>query len=89
MRQIAVQVCASMVVVLFLASLGAMVCHHAKHGVRLTEYLWAVVPWVMVAAAALPAVWPIWRHRETATTAPAEKVFTANDRRFVIDREAR
>lgn len=46
-------------VLLFLTSLAAMVGHHAKHTMALREYLWAVVPWVMVAAAAFPAVRPI------------------------------
>jgi hypothetical protein len=66
MRQIVLGVCASIVALLFLTSLAAMAAHHAKRrfqgevrAVAATEYLWAVVPWVMVAAAAFPAVWPI------------------------------
>ena len=67
MRLIALEVCAGIVALLFLISLAAMAAHHAKRrrfqglrqAVPLKEYLWAVVPWVMVAAAAFPAVWPI------------------------------
>jgi hypothetical protein len=66
MRRILIEVCAGFVPLLFLSSLAAMAAHHARrrcqgvvHAVPVTEYLWAVVPWVMVAAAAFPAVWPI------------------------------
>ena len=59
MRRIVLEVCVGSGVLLFLTSLAAMVGHHAKHPVAMREYLWAVVPWVMVAAAAFPAVWPI------------------------------
>jgi hypothetical protein len=59
MRRIVLEVCVSIGVLLFLTSLAAMVGHHAKHTVALREYLWAVVPWVIVTAAASPAVWPI------------------------------
>ena len=66
MRLIVLEVCASIAALLFLTSLAAMAAYHAKrrlqgvrHAVPLKEYLWAVVPWVMVAACALPAVWPI------------------------------
>lgn len=59
MRRIVVEICAGIAVLLFLTSLTAMVGHHVKHTVALKEYLWAVVPWVMVLAAALPAVRPI------------------------------
>ena len=60
MRLIVLEVCASIAALLFLTSLAAMAAHHAKHAVSLTEYLWAVVPWAMVAACALPAVWPFF-----------------------------
>jgi hypothetical protein len=59
MRRIVLEVCVSIGALLFLTSLAAMVAHHAKHTVARREYLWAVIPWVMVAAAAFPAVWPI------------------------------
>ena len=66
MRGIVLEVCVTIVALLFLTSLAAMASHHAKgrfqgvrHAVSLKEYLWAVVPWVMVAAAAFPAAWPI------------------------------
>ena len=66
MRRIVLEVCTSIVVLLFLTSLAAIVAHHARRRIQgaapavpVTEYLWAVVPWVMVAAAAFPAVWPI------------------------------
>ena len=66
MRLIALEVCASIVALLFLVSLAAIAAHRARRrpqsvfpAASLTEYLWAVVPWVMVAVCALPAVWPI------------------------------
>ena len=66
MRLIALEVCASIIALLFLTSLAAIAAHRTKRGSQSvfqaaspTEYLWAVVPWVMVAVCALPAVWPI------------------------------
>jgi hypothetical protein len=66
MRLILLEVCAAIVAFLFLTSFAAMAAHHARRrcqgvvqAVSVTEYLWAAVPWVMVAAAAFPAVWPI------------------------------
>jgi heme/copper-type cytochrome/quinol oxidase subunit 2 len=48
---------------LFLATLTAVAVHRAKrsstdahHANAPTEYLWAAIPWIMIAAAALPAV---------------------------------
>jgi len=65
-RRIALEICTSVVVLLFLTSLAAMAMHHARRriqgaapAVSVAEYLWAAVPWVMVVAAAFPAVWPI------------------------------
>ena len=55
------EVCATIAALLFLISLAAIAVHRARRrqAVSLIEYLWAVAPWVMVTACALPAVWPI------------------------------
>jgi hypothetical protein len=66
MQRVLLEVCAGIVALLFLTSFASMATHHARcrrqgvvHVVSVAEYLWALVPWVMVAAAAFPAVWPI------------------------------
>jgi heme/copper-type cytochrome/quinol oxidase subunit 2 len=63
MRFVVLEVCACIVALLFLTTLTATAVHRAKrsstdahHANALTEYLWAAIPWVMIAAAALPAV---------------------------------
>ena len=63
MRLIVLEVCAGIVALLFLLTLAATALHRARvraGGVypasALAEYLWALVPWVILAAAALPAV---------------------------------
>ena len=62
MRLIVLEVCAGIVALLFVVMLVATASHRAR--VRaggeypvpaLAEYLWAVVPWVIVAGSAFPA----------------------------------
>jgi len=62
MRLIVLEVCVGIAALLLLISLGAITAHCAtRHrAVSVTEYLWAVVPWIMVTACALPSVWPIF-----------------------------
>jgi hypothetical protein len=68
MRRTVLEVCASIAALLFLISLAAIAVHCVKRrrAVSLTEYLWAVVPWLMVAACAFPAVWPILTAQQTS-----------------------
>ena len=63
MRLIALQVCAGIAALLFITALVAIAAHRARHrcdgtdhATALAEYVSAVVPWIMVVAAALPAV---------------------------------
>ena len=63
MRLIVLEVCAGIVALLFLASMAATASHRARlraggayPASALAEYLWTVVPWVILVAAALPAV---------------------------------
>lgn len=63
MRLIILEVCVSIFVLLFLTTLTATVWHRVRHGAggahpgsAMAEYLWAVVPWLMVAGGAFPAV---------------------------------
>jgi heme/copper-type cytochrome/quinol oxidase subunit 2 len=62
-RLIVLEVCAGIVALLFIVMLVATASHRARlraggeyPASALAEYGWAVVPWIMVAAAALPAV---------------------------------
>lgn len=63
MRLLLLQVCASITALLFLVMLAEIARHRAQRrteGVHnapaMSEYLWAVVPWVMLTVCALPAV---------------------------------
>lgn len=63
MRLIVLGIGAGILALLFLATLTATASHRARHGVggvypasALAEYLWAMVPWVILAAGAIPAV---------------------------------
>jgi heme/copper-type cytochrome/quinol oxidase subunit 2 len=63
MRLIVLDICIGIAGLVFLTSLGAIARHRlrqraegAQHGAALTEYLWALIPWLMVIASALPAV---------------------------------
>ena len=62
MRLIALEVCAGVGALVFLTMLVATALHRSKRGsegtyqcAALAEYLWAVVPWLMMAACVLPA----------------------------------
>ena len=63
MRLIVLEVCAGVAALVFLIMLVATALHRSARGSQgpyhcaaLTEYLWAVVPWLMMAAGVLPAV---------------------------------
>ena len=63
MRLILLEVCAGITALLFLVMLTGIARHRARRRCEgansvaaLSEYLWAVVPWVMLTACALPAV---------------------------------
>ena len=63
MRLILLQVCAVITALLFLVMLTEIARHRAQHRCEgtgnapaMSEYLWAVIPWVILTACALPAV---------------------------------
>ena len=63
MQVIVLEVCAGVAALVFLTMFAAIALHRSAHGSQgprqcaaLTEYLWAVVPWLMMAACVLPAV---------------------------------
>ena len=63
MRLIVLEVSAGVAALVFLIMLVATALHRSARGSQgphqraaLTEYLWAVVPWLMMAAGVLPAV---------------------------------
>jgi heme/copper-type cytochrome/quinol oxidase subunit 2 len=63
MRLILLEVCAGITALLFLVMLGEIARHRARRRSEgansvgaMSEYLWAVVPWVILTACALPAV---------------------------------
>ena len=63
MRLILLEVCAGITALLFLVMLAGIARHRAQrrseganNPTAMSEYLWAVVPWVMLTACALPAV---------------------------------
>ena len=62
MRLILLEVCASITALIFLVMLGEIARHRAlrrsegaNNARAMSEYLWAVVPWVILTACALPA----------------------------------
>jgi hypothetical protein len=62
-RLIVLEVCAGIVALLFLVTLAATASHRARlraggacPASGLPEYLWAVVPWVIIAGSTFPAV---------------------------------
>jgi len=62
-RVAVLEVCVGIAALLFLASMGAVARHRAQrrpegaqHSAALPEYVWAVVPWVLLAGAAFPSV---------------------------------
>jgi heme/copper-type cytochrome/quinol oxidase subunit 2 len=62
-RLIVLEVCIGMAALVFVLAMLAMARDRARRraagerpGVALIEYAWATTPWIMVAAAALPAV---------------------------------
>jgi heme/copper-type cytochrome/quinol oxidase subunit 2 len=63
MRLILLEVCAGITALLFLVMLAEIARHRARRRsegsndvAAMSEYLWAVVPWVILTAFALPAV---------------------------------
>ena len=65
MRIIALEVLATIAALTFLGALVAIAVHRSAHGPQdpdpwrssaLAEYLWAMVPWLIVAACVLPSV---------------------------------
>ena len=63
MRLILLEVCAGITALLFLVMLAGIARHRtqrrsegANNVAAMSEYLWAVVPWVILTACALPAV---------------------------------
>jgi hypothetical protein len=63
MRLIVLEVCAGLGALVFLAMLVATALHRSARGpegtyqcAALAEYLWVVVPWLMMATCVLPAV---------------------------------
>jgi heme/copper-type cytochrome/quinol oxidase subunit 2 len=63
MRVIALEVLATVAALTFLGTLVAIAVHRSANGPQdpwrgsaLAEYLWAMVPWLMVAACVLPSV---------------------------------
>jgi heme/copper-type cytochrome/quinol oxidase subunit 2 len=62
-RLILLKLCAGITALLFVVMLAEIARHRAKRRsegasnvAAMSEYLWAVVPWVMLAAGAFPAV---------------------------------
>jgi heme/copper-type cytochrome/quinol oxidase subunit 2 len=62
-RLILLEVCAGIIAFIFLVMLAAIARHRAQrraeganNATAMSEYLWAVVPWVILTACALPAV---------------------------------
>jgi heme/copper-type cytochrome/quinol oxidase subunit 2 len=62
-RLILLDVCAGITALLFLVMLAGIARHRAQrrseganNATAMSEYLWAVVPWVILTACALPAV---------------------------------
>jgi len=62
-RLILLKVCIGISVFLFLVMLAGIARHRAQrrseganHATAMSEYLWAVVPWVILTGCALPAV---------------------------------
>jgi heme/copper-type cytochrome/quinol oxidase subunit 2 len=62
-RLILLEVCVGITALLFLVMLAGIARHRAQrrseganNATAMSEYLWAVVPWVMLTACALPAV---------------------------------
>jgi heme/copper-type cytochrome/quinol oxidase subunit 2 len=63
MRLVALEVLAAVVALVFLALMVATALHRSARaaqalpqGSALAEYLWALVPWLMMAACVIPAV---------------------------------
>jgi heme/copper-type cytochrome/quinol oxidase subunit 2 len=62
-RVIALLVCGSIALLVFLTMLRAIACHRARlypnrayGATAIAEYVWAAIPWLMIVACALPAV---------------------------------
>lgn len=81
LRLIALKVCGVIAVLVLVVMFGAIVRHRAlwrphgaHHTTALAEYVWATIPWLIVAATVLPAVrlivaWGGEAHGTWATTA--------------------
>ena len=61
MRLIALTICGSIALLVFLMMLVTIARHRARHHSRerrsaaLAEYLWAIIPWLMIFSCAIPA----------------------------------
>ena len=61
MRLIALTICGSIALLVLLAMLATIARHRAQHHSRerrsaaLAEYLWAIIPWLMILSCAIPA----------------------------------
>ncbi len=63
MRLIVLEVCVGVALVMFVTMMGTTAMHRARQRLgrpattpARSEYLWAVIPWVLITACALPAV---------------------------------
>ncbi|MEJ0085188.1 MAG: hypothetical protein WDO72_05880 [Pseudomonadota bacterium] len=63
MRLIVLELCMGVAAVMFVTMLGTLAMHRARRRASdlaarpaPSEYLWAVIPWALIAACALPAV---------------------------------
>jgi len=63
MQLIALEMCGAIAGLVFLSMMRTIARHRAQHPVgsacpttAWAEYLWAVIPWVMIAACAVPTV---------------------------------
>ena len=61
MRLVALKICGSIALLVFLAMLATIARHRARHHSRerrsaaLAEYLWVIIPWLMILSCAIPA----------------------------------
>ena len=56
MRLAVLALCLVIAAVVFVAMFAAVARHQARAGGTVSEYLWTMVPWALIAAGALPAV---------------------------------
>ena len=62
MRLMALTICGSIALLVFLAMLATIARHRARHhscdrpSAAFADYLWATIPWLMILSCAIPAV---------------------------------